>query len=531
MGIPSYFAHVVRRHRTILKKKEAFGRRIDNFYMDCNSLIYDAVREISSDKHGRGAIIESRLIATVCAKIRERVVGVRPTQRLMIAFDGVAPVAKLEQQRSRRYKSWFQRRVAELSAGKPASWDTAAITPGTEFMRQLGAKVRNSFENSGDPCLPPIVVVSPPDVPGEGEHKIYQYIRDHPAEHADTCTVIYGLDADLIMLTLNHLHVCPDMHLYRESPEFARSLDSSLDPNSAYLLDIPAFGEALSLDLGMGRSGTRMLVQDYIFLCFFLGNDFMPHFPALNIRTRGIDRLMAAYASVVAPTGCTLVSGCDVNWPGVRKLVDHLVKQEHEFILEEYSIRSKQVRRVRGPQPTIDDELNAIPLRQRQDELYIAPDTDRWQERYYRTLFGTEPNDARIKEICINYLEGLEWTLRYYTSGCPDWRWCYRYDYPPLLEDLIRYIPSLPTRFLNDHPPAPVPDLAQLSYVLPVPSLGLLPEQLRNRLMQDHHSWYEPDRPLKTAFCKYLWEAHPQLEHIDLDVLLKVVDEVSVGGA
>ena len=46
MGIPSYFAHVVRRHRTILKKKEAFGRRIDNFYMDCNSLIYDAVREI-----------------------------------------------------------------------------------------------------------------------------------------------------------------------------------------------------------------------------------------------------------------------------------------------------------------------------------------------------------------------------------------------------------------------------------------------------------------------------------------------------
>ena len=531
MGIPSYFAHVVRRHRTILKERRAFGRQIDNFYMDCNSLIYDAVREISSSSRGQ-PIVVSRLVATVCAKIRERVVSVAPSRRLMIAFDGVAPVAKLEQQRSRRYKSWFQRRISELSTGAPPSWDTAAITPGTPFMQQLGNKVRQCFEDSGDPCLPPVVVVSPPDVPGEGEHKIYQYVRDRPAEHAESCTVIYGLDADLIMLTLNHLHVCPDMHLYREAPEFARSLDSSLDPHSAYLLDIPAFGEALSLDLGQSKSGgRRMLVQDYIFLCFFLGNDFMPHFPALNIRTRGIDRLMAAYAAAVAPTGQTLVSGCDVNWPSVRKLIAYLSERENQFILEEYSVRARQARRVKGPQGCVDDELNAIPLRHRTEELYIAPETDRWQERYYRTLFGTEPAADRIREICINYLEGLEWTLRYYTSGCPDWRWSYRYDYPPLLEDLLRFVPRMATRFLDDLPPAPVRPLVQLAYVLPAQSLPLLPSKLRDRLLQRHHSWYEPDRPLMTAFCKYLWEAHPQLEHIDLAVLERLVDEVGADNA
>ena len=57
----------------------------------------------------------------------------------------LAEVAKLEQQRSRRYKSWFQRRVSEIVSHKAASWDTAAITPGTEFMRQLSGKVRKVF--------------------------------------------------------------------------------------------------------------------------------------------------------------------------------------------------------------------------------------------------------------------------------------------------------------------------------------------------------------------------------------------------
>ena len=526
MGIPSYFAHVVRRHRAILQKIEAFGGPIDNFYMDCNSLIYDAVRDMGSPS-GAQAPVMSRLIATDCAKIRERVVSVRPTTRLMIAFDGVAPVAKLEQQRSRRYKSWFQRRVSEIVNKSDPSWDTAAITPGTEFMRQLSERVRRAFAPGSDPCLPPIVEVSPPDVAGEGEHKIYQYIRDHPNEHRTSCTAIYGLDADLIMLTLNHLHVAPNMHLYRESPEFARSLDASLDPGSTYLMNIPAFGKALASNLGIAHDANRQgdLVSDYIFLCFLLGNDFLPHFPALNIRTKGIDRLMAGYATVVAPSKYTLVSGSEVNWPVVRKLVAWLAIQEHGFILDEYKVREKQARRARVPQGTADDELNAIPLRDRHDETYIDPSTDRWQERYYRALFNTYPTDARVREICLNYLEGLEWTLRYYTTGCPDWRWCYKYDYPPLLEDLVRFVPTLSTRLIEDKPAQPVPDLVQLAYVLPAPSLALLPQQLRDTLLQQHPAWYDPDRSLRTAFCKYIWEAHPQLEHIDLQELQRIVAE------
>ena len=505
-----------------MKKLESFGRPIDNFYMDCNSLIYDAVRDMGSRSAGPG-INDSRLIASVCAKIHARVQKVAPTSRLMIAFDGVAPVAKLEQQRSRRYKSWFLKRVCELVDKKPKGWDTAAITPGTAFMAALSDRVRKDFAKCGDLE----VIVSPPDEPGEGEHKIYEHIRTNPDPHRDTCTVIYGLDADLIMLTLNHLHVAPDMHLLREAPEFARGLDASLDPNAFYLLNIPGFGDALSLDMRPGGTSgsSRMAVSDYIFLCFFLGNDFLPHFPALNIRTKGIDRLMQAYGSEIGSSRSALVSGDRVVWASVRKLVGFLAAQEHDFIMDEYTIRNKQARRAWAPQRTVEGEFNALPMRDRSVETYIAPRSDGWETRYYRALFDMEPNEDRVREVCINYLEGLEWTLMYYTTGCPDWRWTYRYDYPPLLRDLARYVPTMSTQFLSKETLSPVHSLVQLSYVLPSSSLSLLPSKLRDALLLRYSHWYEPEDGMMTAFCKYMWEGHPRLEPINLPALEALVTE------
>lgn len=531
MGIPSYFSHIVRSHRPIIKKYSIETRQIDNLYLDCNSIIYDSVRTIKHDKSN--AKFEKELIRAVCEKILFYINTLSPKKRVFIAFDGVAPVAKLEQQRNRRYKSWFEKQLynklsEEESKEKTISennWNTVSITPGTKFMANLGKGVRVYFKNKSKFSLEEIIV-SPSDEAGEGEHKIYEYIRNNPRYHDETTTAIYGLDADLIMLTLNHLHISNNLYLFRETPHFIKSIDKSLDPNTNYVMDIPELSKKIVSDLS-NTSGNnkkedldKRVILDYILLCFFLGNDFLPHFPALNIRTDGIRRLLEAYTSKLLSSKNYLTDGKKIIWKNLRKLVQYLSENEHDYIKQEYSKRRKmKPRRCGEDDDKILNKIMEVPIVDRTCEEYINPYESGWRNRYYKELFGIDIDHERCKEICKNYLEGLEWTINYYTTGCKDWRWTYKYEYPPLLIDLVRHIPHFDTEMLPKTPKNPVKDLVQLSYVVPRPYLDLLPSIVHKKLLKYCDCMYRTDCKMVWAYCRYLWEAHAILPHIDIDYI------------
>jgi len=523
MGIPAYFSYLIRNHPNILKKLIKDTKQVNNLYLDSNSIIYDAVRSINFSSLPIGTSKTNVIIAQVLSKIEEYISLIAPDNIVYIAFDGVAPVAKLEQQRERRYKSWYQGNVMRSIDKKDADdvWNTTAITPGTEFMKELNQKVKTHFSNNSK------IIVSTSDEAGEGEHKAFAHIRDNALTHMDSTTVIYGLDADLIMLSINHLPICPKIYLFRETPEFIKSIDSSLEPNESYLLDIPELSRNITSHMNNGNDDrTINRVYDYIFLCFFLGNDFLPHFPALNIRTGGVDKILNAYKATIGGTKDVLTDGVVIYWKNVRKLVTFLANQEEEFILAEMKLRS---RRERNHYPTDTPEqkyvkFDAIPTYDRELEKYINPFKSHWQERYYKALFDVDIDEMRRKQICINYLEGLEWTMKYYTEGCADWRWCYKYSYPPLLTDLLQYIPYFETTFVKNMPENPVTQLVQLCYVLPRTSLQFLPEGLYKKLMQDHSDWYGVDYEFIWAFCKYFWESHVQLPEIDIGELEDFLD-------
>ena len=169
---------------------------------------------------------------------------IEPGKTVIIAFDGVAPVAKLEQQRSRRYKSWYQNIMSRSIFNKsdPDPWNTAAITPGTIFMSELNKMVFQHFENEKSSLK---VIVTGSNQPGEGEHKLFDYIRVNPEKHRSETTVIYGLDADLIMLSINHLPICPNIYLFRETPHFIQTINSDLEPDANYFLDIPELTQTI----------------------------------------------------------------------------------------------------------------------------------------------------------------------------------------------------------------------------------------------------------------------------------------------
>jgi 5'-3' exoribonuclease 2 len=692
MGIPSYFSNIVKRHKSIIKRLAGLPH-IHNLYMDTNGLIYDAVRVVGSNRGMSNDEYETLIINTVCNKIDEYLVLFHPSDKLMIAFDGVAPVAKLNQQRERRYKSWFTSVVEDtitrknalidplaVEAGTKAgtvseavavtrgtpktvpssqkAWNTSAITPGTTFMKKLNTRMREYCEVKARVIGNQLAYVySGSDIPGEGEHKIFEYIRENADYHRDTTTLIYGLDADLIMLCLNHLHISQRIYLYRDTPEFIQSLDSTLSCSDQYYLDIPEFAcsleEIMRETKGNGElqhktpyisdhktvsitSPTTMMmdstdktlkitpevvaaIDDYIVMTFMLGNDFMPHFPSLNLRTNGMTVLLQTYANMFKGTNDYLVSRSSgrpaIVWKHMRAFIGLLAETEHNRFMNEHKTRDRQGKMKFGSdgtnsnngmsgnkraigrdvgtataaaaadksQPPISvdireltkiacsrvvqlvsnierchslNEFMSIPLQERAAEKYIDPFRENWEFRYYDALFGIDiyarereregegvgvgskrrggssggsGSIDRLQMICVNYIEGLEWTMRYYSTGCVDWRWTYKYPYAPLLVDLMRYMPHLDTALFPNATTGlknPVRDLVQLCYVLPMASHGLLPPLLAEKLKRCYSHYYSDKLDFKWSYCKYFWEAHTELPHIRISELERVVASV-----
>jgi 5'-3' exoribonuclease 1 len=325
MGIPSYFSYIVKNHANIIKKLSSNTIKVDNLYLDCNSIIYDAVHNIDFTTLKESDV--DTIIKAVCSKIDEYISQLKPTNSVYIAFDGVAPVAKLDQQRSRRYKSLYQNGIIRsiYKNTKPDPWNTTAITPGTLFMKKLNEKIYHNYKNPEKYNVKSIIL-SGSDKCGEGEHKLFEHIRTFPEQHSSQTTVIYGLDADLIMLSINHLPISENIYLFRETPHFIQSINSELEPNESYVMDIPELAKVITLDMNNGEELTteqqKNRIYDYIFLCFFLGNDFMPHFPSVNLRTGGVDKMLNAYKATIGGTNENLTDGKKIFWKNVRNTVN-----------------------------------------------------------------------------------------------------------------------------------------------------------------------------------------------------------------
>ena len=144
-------------------------------------------------------------------------------------------------------------------------------------------------------------------------------------------------------------------------------------------------------------------IQDYVFLCFLLGNDFLPHFPSMNIRTHGIDTLLDIYKT-------TLGSKEDayfihpitkkIDWEYVNKYMKQLQEREHDFLKQEHYVRNKFDNYKFGETTSEEREkaFQNTPILYRKEEKYICPNEKGWEERYYKSLFGKERTSKNLKE-------------------------------------------------------------------------------------------------------------------------------------
>ena len=518
MGIPSYFSHIIKNHRNIIQNVNSVSS-VQNLYLDSNSIIYDSVYKLQN-LYQNDQQFEALVIKEVQNTLFNYISVLKP-KRVFIAFDGVAPIAKLQQQRERRFKSQFFNELYESSNIKNNSkWNTVAITPGTQFMEKL----HDEFQDFDKKIIHKFSFVKESKFSswkeaGEGEHKIFEFIRN--VNHQNEVTLVYGLDADLIMLSICHLQYCNKLYLYRETPEFIKSIDSSLKPNEQYILHIGYLGDQIYEILNSKNNKPNAtkydILQDYIFLCFLLGNDFMPHFPALNIRTNGIYHLTECYNQHMNKT---IIKNNTIIWQTFREFVNILKEYEPIWIIEEYDglvKKEKQFIKATNDEEKKNKIMN-IPANNRTIEHFINPHELGWETRYYDKCFHITYETSRIKQICHNFLEALEWTYTYYTNGCKCWNWKYNYNYAPLLKDLYDYIPFFETEFINNGSKIPLQPHIQLAYVLPPDSLDFITHPKLNDLklyLETISSSYN----IEWTFCKYLWEAHVHMPEIKIDQL------------
>jgi 5'-3' exonuclease len=543
MGIPYYFSYLIRNHSLIISKLQFLNNNIHNLFLDCNSLIYDS---LNFKDFQNKVQFEKYIIENVIIKIETIIKAINPSESIYIAFDGVPPFAKISQQKNRRYKSAYQSNLFK----NDVVWDSCAITPGTLFMADLNNAIslhfeNNKFYNSSNKPLNIILTLS--NEPGEGEHKLFEYIR-LSNNIANKNSVIYGMDADLIMLSLNHLKYTQNIYLYRETPVFISSLDNSLSENEKYIININLLGNIIyreitndiimnsdtpdwlreaqfTMDISFNKTyntGFYNKIEDYIFICFLLGNDFLPHFPALNIRLNGFTILLECYKKLFGNNDF-LINNNTINWHNFKKYIKAIAENEETFIKEVYTIREKQGRKfyTENSEEEIMFKFSCTPSWERNIETFINPYEEDWIHRYYYSLLSINSNkldyNKNIENLCTNYLETLQWVYSYYSSSCKNWTLNFKYNYPPLLTDLYSYIPYFNSEFVIIENNDIINDKLLLCHVLPKKSLGLLPSKIHNYLLNNYEYLYKEDYNIVYAFCKYFYEGHVIFPEFNVD--------------
>jgi 5'-3' exonuclease len=501
MGIPSYFSYVLKNHKII---KKLIDIKCTSLFLDANSIIYDVIHEneIQNQENKQNDDIYDKVYNKIIA-----IVDKLNATFVFVAFDGVVPLAKMKQQKQRRYKSYITKKILKTN-----KWNTNAITPGTKFMNELDDYLSSRFKMSIKSSInSKSIIFSGSKECGEGEQKIFEYIRNNTIIGN---SIIYGLDADLIMLSLLHLKDNESIYLYRETRHF--TYIKGIDPETDYLFSMDEMGTQIHEVL---KTKTKKnSIDDYCFLCFLCGNDFLPHFPSINIRNQGIQYLLEVYKNLKEKkNNFNLVSETNINWSGFHLLCSEISTKEIELIHVNIEWK-KRIASYSHPL-TIEEELESVALKDLKREIYISTHMD----KYYPFLFNNNE-----KDVCTNYLQMLEWTWNYYNGICKNNYMCYDFHCGPLFSSLEKYIPCFNEELVNhDKTQLPLP-ITQLLYVLPYDDYNLIPVKeftKFNNLINKEINLTETNFPIHFDFCKFFWEGYVDFNYIDLKRLDKTVNK------
>lgn len=561
MGIPGLFKNCIQKYNILFENKiiQTFIRetitRIQNdkstvttharnrLFLDFNCAVYYVLKpEMRTDE----TLIEYTLayIDTLCKLFPN-------LDLLYIALDGVPPRAKMEQQRARRFHSVCKKKKATNINKKYGDdldktnynfhIDTNKITPGTEFMAKLSSAIREHLSTS-DYYNDMKVIFSDAYLPGEGEHKLLKYIRENPADN-DTNTIIYGLDGDLIMLSLVSRE--KNMYLLREAAQYG-GFAKEHEGNKYLFLNIDNLKEALmeefqlKMAFDIDRQNTDRYIDDYIFLCFILGNDFVPKMHWFSLHEGGHEKLLSNYFTIHNFSEEFLVNR-DTNYINRVMLMD--IFKELAYA-EEHAIK-KCIRNRARQKPPVKEEMSErerqqvlvdfYPLQYLDIEKGIDPFSPGWNSRYYNICFGFSRTKNNVEMVTAAYLKTLVWNFHYYFVGCSDWDYYYPYHYSPTANDICDTLNDItPTNLCKEYKFSnnePIDPQMLLMMVLPLNSSDCMAKGIEKVLMDkgtDMDIHFPKKYTLNVAFHRYYYECSANIPRFDSSTVRKFMKKIKL---
>ena len=619
MGVPAFFRWISRKYPLIIikcvedKPKNINGIKIpidtnlnnpngvefDNLYLDMNGIIHPCCHP----ENKPAPTNEDEMMNDIFDYIDRIFAIVRPRRLIYMAIDGVAPRAKMNQQRSRRFRaakeseekleqiSKIKKDLKKLGLQVPPNkpkdqFDSNCITPGTEFMFRLAECLRYYIHQrlNTDPGWKNIaVILSDANVPGEGEHKIMDFIRrqrSQPNYDSNTRHCFCGADADLIMLGMATHE--PYFTIIREEfkPNQPRNCEiccqqghdmqdcMGLQPNVQNIVGIDTefifikldilrkylYDELKTINPLFSYDGERA-IDDWVLLCFFVGNDFLPHIPSLEIHEGAIDRLVTIYKKFISTSDGYLTDSGTVNFHRLQYILTELGGMEDDIFkkrrITDLNIKRREIQKCRigpknkfihgekfmpfvpgnGPVPLLNP-IESI-REARKAAIKCEPEVEDkiklwepgWNSRYYIDKFGIDTVSFR-RTLGHEYIIGIYWVLQYYYQGCASWDWYYPHYYAPFASDFVD-IDQVTIKFpLNTKPFKP---LEQLMSVLPAASRKFLPPTWQDLMINPNSpiiDFYPKNFKIDLNGKKHAWQGVALLPFVDKKRLFNALKTV-----
>ncbi len=485
MGVPKFFLWIKNQnYRGVLNKY--LPKNVSSFSLDLNSVLHTVAQQVYS--YGSGydekrsklvaqsdpLLLEAEYHQVLASKLTELIRQVNPQDVLTLAVDGVAPQAKIAQQRQRRYRASFE---SSNSGHTPSVFDSTCISPGTEFMMRLDVFLQKYLVSMSN-IFPPKVIYSSHNKASEGEHEIFSLIRKgeinnnvSDGNNNEGAHVIYGMDADLIMLSL--VSNLSNIYLMREDIYNVVNIDNlRLSIKENYKIN------------------QESIISDFVLLMFLIGNDFLPHVVSLNDLDVAISTMMSVYVQINLP----LTLEGEIVWENFLIYLEALANLEPQLLEAESKREVKHVSRMMETATTRTStiENNGVVVNK------SSFNGDIFRSAWYANALNAKVPDifstlmpsinfnkvdsGKLTDMIRQYITGLAWTLRYYVKGMESVNnnYVYRYHYAPLLKDVVtilkKFKPSKESYYENKDNLVINP-VHQLLAIIPYKSRNLLPAE------------------------------------------------------